>query len=49
MITTLRIRENFDEAHPEVMTLAGAFLRYAAGAAFDPQETIPEVVLGGLL
>ena len=49
LITTLRIRENFDETHPEVMALADAFLRYVTGAAFDPQETIPEVVLGGLL
>ena len=36
LVTTLRLRENFDEAFPAAMTLFDGFLRYAAGPDFHP-------------
>ncbi len=36
LVTTLRLRENFDEAFPAAMTLFDGFLRYAAGPDFQP-------------
>jgi hypothetical protein len=45
LITTLRLRENFDEEYPEAMTMVDAFLRYAAGNAFNPGKEIPASAL----
>jgi len=36
LVTTLRLRENFDEAFPTAMTLFDGFLHYAAGPDFNP-------------
>jgi hypothetical protein len=36
LITTLRLRDRFDEAFPEAMSAFDAFLRYAAGRDFHP-------------
>ncbi|MBN9662533.1 MAG: hypothetical protein J0H49_30320 [Acidobacteria bacterium] len=42
LVTTLRLREHFDEAYPAAMTLFDSLLRYTTGPQFDPKETIPE-------
>ena len=40
LVSTLRIRENFDEAYPEAISLFDRLLRYAAGPEFDPRIEI---------
>jgi hypothetical protein len=42
LVTTLRLRENFDEAFPAAMTLFDGFLRYAAGPDFKPSLDLPK-------
>jgi beta-galactosidase len=37
LVSTLRIRENFDEAYPEAISLFDRLLRYAIGPDFDPR------------
>jgi len=37
LVSTLRIRENFDEAYPEVVTVFDRLLRYAISREFDPR------------
>lgn len=49
LVTTLRLREHFDEAYPEAMALFDSLLRYAAGAAFAPAQELQEEVLRPLL
>lgn len=49
LITTLRLRENFDEAYPEAITLTNSFLQYATGNAFRPQLTMSETALDRLV
>jgi hypothetical protein len=49
LITTLRLREHFDDEYPEAITLVDAFLKYAAGARFDPQITVPRAALERLM
>ena len=49
LITTLRLRENFDEAYPAAMTLMDLFMRYTTGPAFDPKAAIPDEALQRLL
>ncbi len=41
LITTLRLRENFDDAYPEAVSMFDAFLRYASGTDFQPSTTVP--------
>jgi hypothetical protein len=40
LATTMRIRENFDEAYPETIYLFDRLLRYALSADFDPKTEI---------
>ncbi|MGJ5816103.1 glycoside hydrolase family 2 protein [Paludibaculum fermentans] len=45
LVTTLRLREHFDEAYPEAIALFDSLLRYTTGPEFDPRESIPEPAL----
>jgi hypothetical protein len=36
LVSTLRIRENFDESYPEAMFLFDRLIRYATGSEFNP-------------
>ena len=40
LVSTLRIRENFDEAYPEAMFLFDRLFRYATGNEFNPGVTV---------
>ena len=40
LVSTLRIRENLDEAYPEVISLFDYLLRYVVGPDFDPRIEI---------
>ena len=42
LVSTLRIRENFDEAYPEAISLFDRLLRYAVGPDFDPRVEISQ-------
>jgi hypothetical protein len=42
LVTTLRLRENFDAAFPAALTLFDGFLHYAAGPDFQPSLDLPE-------
>jgi len=42
LVTTLRIRENFDEAYPEAMSLFDHLLRYAVGDEFKPEYSFTQ-------
>jgi hypothetical protein len=43
LVSTLRIRDNFDEAYPEAISLFDHLLRYATSQGFEPQfEMAPE-------
>ena len=43
LVSTLRIREHFDEAYPEAISLFDHLLRYATSQGFEPQfEMAPE-------
>jgi beta-galactosidase len=48
LITSLRLRDNFDEAYPEAITLFDSLIRYASGSSFQPQSTVPDSVLENL-
>jgi hypothetical protein len=48
LITSLRLRDNFDEAYPEAITLFDSLVRYASGSSFQPQSTVPDSVLENL-
>ena len=37
LVSTLRIRDNFDEAYPEAISLFDQLLRYATSQGFEPQ------------
>jgi beta-galactosidase len=41
LITTLRLRENLDDAYPEAIALFDSLLRYAASPAFQPRYELP--------
>ncbi|PYV00936.1 MAG: hypothetical protein DMG10_19240 [Acidobacteria bacterium] len=49
LITTLRLRENFDEAYPEAIYLFDCLLRYALSGDFTPQVEIGDDLLKRLL
>jgi hypothetical protein len=49
LITTLRLRDRFDEAYPEAMSAFDAFLRYAAGRDFHPSGHLSEKDLRRLM
>jgi hypothetical protein len=49
LITTLRIRENFDEAYPATLALADSFLHYVPSVDFNPKEAIPETAVERLV
>lgn len=49
LVTTLRLREHFDDAYPASVALFDALLRYAAGPEFAPAVTVPEETLRPLL
>ena len=40
LVSTLRIRENFDEAYPEAISFFDCLLRYAVGPDFNPRIEI---------
>ena len=42
LVSTLRIRENFDEAFPEAMFLFDRLIRYATGSEFNPDVAIAD-------
>jgi hypothetical protein len=45
LISTLRLRENFDEAYPEAIYLFDCLLRYALSEDFSPQAEIGDELL----
>ena len=49
LISTLRLRENFDEAYPEAIYLFDCLLRYALSGDFTPQVEIGDDLLKRLL
>lgn len=49
LITTLRLRENLDDAYPEAIAMFDSLLRYAAGPAFQPQQELSEAAWGRLV
>ena len=42
LVSTLRIRDNFDEAYPEAISLFDHLLRYATSQGFEPQFEMPQ-------
>ena len=42
LVSTLRIRENFDEAYPETISVFDRLLRYALSREFDPQAEMTQ-------
>lgn len=49
LMTTLRLRENLDEAYPEAVHLFDCLLRYATGPDFRPEAAIPREQLESLI
>jgi beta-galactosidase len=49
LVTTLRIKDHFDESYPEAMFLFDRLLRYAAGEEFNPRIEVAEGLLSGLV
>jgi beta-galactosidase len=49
LVTTLRLREHFDEAYPEVVFLFDRLLRYASGDRFTPRTELTNELLQDLL
>jgi hypothetical protein len=49
LVTTLRLREHFDEAYPEVIYLFDRLLRYATGPDFAPPVEPREELLRALM
>jgi hypothetical protein len=49
LVTTLGLREHFDEAYPEAIYLFDRLLRYATGAEFRPDVQVSGAVLDQLL
>ena len=49
LVTSLRFRDHFDEAYPEVIHLFDRLLRYATGAAFAPTVEAGPDALQGLM
>lgn len=45
LVTSLRIRENYDEAFPEAMTLFDILLKYTDSSKFQPNTQIPEEII----
>lgn len=48
LVTTLSLREHFDEAYPEAIYLFDRLLRYATGPEFQPQVQVSESLLDRL-
>jgi beta-galactosidase len=48
LVTTLRLREHFDEAYPEVIYLFDRVLRYRTSGDFSPTDTLGPDELRGL-
>jgi hypothetical protein len=42
LVSTLRIRDHFDEAYPEAISLFDHLLRYATGRGFEPRFEMPQ-------
>lgn len=42
LVSTLRIRETFDEAYPETLSIFDRLLRYAVGSEFEPRFEIAQ-------
>lgn len=42
LVSTLRIRETFDEAYPETLSIFDRLLRYAVGSEFEPRFEITQ-------
>jgi hypothetical protein len=49
LVTSLRLREHFDEAYPEAIDLFDRLLRYATGGDFAPPVQIGTDELRGLM
>jgi hypothetical protein len=49
LVTTLRLRENLDEAYPEAVYLFDRLLRYASGPSFEPETEAGQELLQRLL
>ncbi|HSB13166.1 MAG TPA: glycoside hydrolase family 2 TIM barrel-domain containing protein [Bryobacteraceae bacterium] len=49
LITTLRLRENLDEAYPEAVSLFDRLLRYATSEEFRPEFAVPREKLESLI
>ncbi|MGH9371720.1 MAG: glycoside hydrolase family 2 TIM barrel-domain containing protein, partial [Vicinamibacterales bacterium] len=49
LVTTLRLREHFDEAYPEAIYLFDRFLRYASGGQFAPRTELNDDLLQALM
>ena len=48
LVSTLRIKQNFDESYPEAMFLFDTLVRYTTGKEFNPQIEVAEERLGEL-
>jgi len=48
LVSTLRIKQNFDESYPEAMFLFDRLVRYTTGKEFNPQIEVAEERLGEL-
>ena len=49
LITTLRLRENLDEAYPEAVILFDRLLKYATSEEFRPEFVVPREKLESLM
>jgi hypothetical protein len=49
LVSTLRIKDHFDESYPEAMFLFDRLLRYVAGEEFNPRIEADEGLLSGLV
>ena len=47
LVTSLRFRDHFDEAYPEVLHLFDRLLRYATGPSFAPTVEVGDEQLRG--
>jgi beta-galactosidase len=49
LVTTLRLRDQLDEAYPEAVYLFDRLLRYASGPAFHPETEVTDELLRRLM
>jgi hypothetical protein len=49
LVSTLQIKEHYDEAHPETVFFVDCLLRYATSERFDPTAAVPDSLLNRLL